>query len=84
MNQGNLFKVGDRVTVVKYGHSAYVYGGDGVKTMFDAAPYLVGRVGTIAEVKVEGEEYLYAIDDIAEKYGWYNQEQLKTFVITVN
>lgn len=74
-----VFKKGDKVRVVKYGHSEYVN-----NIMFDAAPALIGRTGTVADTKDIHGQFLYALDGIEEKYAWYTEEQLVLFVITVN
>ena len=52
--------------------------------MFDAAPALIGRTGTVADTRDLHGQFLYALDGIEEKYAWYTEEQLVLFVITVN
>ena len=78
------FKIGDRVMIVKYGHPAYVQNENMKKVMFDTAPNLVGKVGTIDQTKEVKGEYVYALEGIKEKYAWYDAEQLEKFEITIN
>lgn len=74
-----IFKKGDKVRVVKYGHSEYVN-----NVMFDAAPAIVGKTGTVDDIRNLHGQFQYAVDGIDEKYAWYTEEQLVLFIITVN
>jgi acyl-[acyl carrier protein]--UDP-N-acetylglucosamine O-acyltransferase len=77
------FNVGDKVHIVKYGHYTHAKK-EGKSVVFDYAPSLVGKVGVIDVVKEEKGEYVYAINEIEEKYAWYNSDQLSKFTTTIN
>lgn len=74
----NLFDIGDKVKVVKYGCLMWDgTSGVGKVKIFDTHPELIGKVGIVSKVQLCQDKYSYALLKIEGKYAWYDEQQLE-------
>jgi len=83
----NELKIGDKVEIVKYGSLMWsradmalpVVSREPEITWYDLRSDLVGKIGTITEIKEPQPGYVrYAMADMSpDKTAWYGAEQLK-------
>lgn len=72
----NLFDIGDKVRVVKYG-SWMCDNTKGEMRVYDIMPQLVGKEGVVSKVNLCQEKYSYALEKIEGKHAWYDEGQLE-------
>lgn len=72
----SLFKKGDRVEIIKYGHLMWEHK-NGKRIFKDLLPELVGQIGIVSKISVNQGIVEYSLDGILGKSSWYSQKQLK-------
>lgn len=88
----NKYKIGDKVTIVNYGHLMWIntklmqtdyyekmtaLKEDGYFKWYDMQPELVGKKGVVNKVTNTQNKPKYGLSGIAGKSAWYDEEQLE-------
>lgn len=81
-----IFKIGDQVQVIRYGHLYWSYeeapgkqigvDPESKVKIYDMSPELVGQKGIVTEVIKTQGKYQYSLSGLS-KSSWYNEKQLK-------